>query len=184
MARSTLQDVLDERVTEFEASTTVGEAIETIRDSAPESENTVYYAYVTAPDGTLESVVSMRELLNADDSTQVAAVASDQVVFVETDDSVEEVGKTFGRYQFMALPVVDDSGKLAGAVRAPAILEALDDESTSEDLRRLVRDVEYDATTERTYECFSCGATVTAVDSPMECPECGGDLRNKGTPME
>ncbi|WP_259517228.1 rubrerythrin-like domain-containing protein [Halanaeroarchaeum sp. HSR-CO] len=184
MARSTLQDVLDERVTEFEASTTVGEAIETIRDSAPASENTIYYAFVTAPDGTLESVVSMRELLNADDDTEVSEVASDQVVYVETDDSIEAVGKTFGRYQFMALPVVDESGTLVGTVRAPAILEALDEESASEDLRRLVRDVEYDASKARTYECFSCGATVTAVDNPMECPECGGDLRNKGTPME
>lgn len=184
MARSNLTDVLNERVTEFEASTSVGDAIKTIRDSAPKTEHTVYYAYVTDPDGTLQSVVSMRELLNADDDTPVSDVASENVVFVEVDDSIEEVGDAFARYQYMAMPVVDESRALLGTVRAPAILNALGDESASEDLRRLVRDVEYDASEARTYECFSCGNTVTAVDSPMECPECGGDLRNKGTPME
>lgn len=184
MAQRTVDEILDDRVTEFEAATPVGEAIDVIRNSAPESSNTVYYAYVTRADGTLESVVSMRELLNAAPDTPVSAVASEDVVFAEVDDPVEEVGSRFARHQFMALPVVDDSGVLQGAVRASAIIEALDEESTSEDLRRLVRDVEYDASAERTYECLACGTTVTAVDNPMECPNCGEDLRNKGTPLE
>ena len=184
MPQPTLQDVFDERVTKFEDTTTVEEAIETIRDSAPASEQTIYYAYVTDQDGTLESVVSMRELLNADDETPISEVARDEVVFVGIDEPVDEVAELFAHHQFMAFPVVYASSTLLGTVRASAIIEALDEEATSDDLRELLHDIEYDPEEEHTYECLSCGTTVTAVDNPMECPNCGGSLRNKGKPLE
>ncbi|WP_280537121.1 rubrerythrin-like domain-containing protein [Halopenitus sp. POP-27] len=41
------------------------------------------------------------------------------------------------------------------------------------------------STEDRTqYECFECGTTVVAADPPGECSECGGELRNRGTPIE
>ncbi|WP_324665800.1 rubrerythrin-like domain-containing protein [Haloarcula sediminis] len=34
------------------------------------------------------------------------------------------------------------------------------------------------------YECFECGTVVTAEDNPDPCPDCGGEMRNRQTPVE
>nr|WP_139246681.1 rubrerythrin-like domain-containing protein [Halogranum amylolyticum] len=47
-----------------------------------------------------------------------------------------------------------------------------------------MRDVAYDPAAESEYECFDCGAVTTAKTKPESCPECGGELRNRLTPIE
>lgn len=180
----TVQQIVDERVTAFEEDTQVGDAIEEIRTSATGDDQTVYYAYVTEPDGTLSGVVSLRELLNAGDETPVAEVALDSVVYVEASESIDRAGTMFARHKFQALPVVDEEQRLLGIARAGDLIEALNEESSKQVIKELMRDVEYDPSEERAYECFECGTIVRAEDNPMECPNCGGDLRNRQTPIE
>ncbi|WP_267643200.1 rubrerythrin-like domain-containing protein [Haloarchaeobius amylolyticus] len=48
----------------------------------------------------------------------------------------------------------------------------------------MVRDAPDIAETTTAYECFSCSARVRDDSSPVECPECGGTMRNCGTPFE
>lgn len=184
MTSTTVSDVLDERVTAFEASTTAERAIDAIRTSTAGSERTVYYAYVVADDGTLEGVASLRELLNADDDTAIRDVATESVVTVAVDDSIDDVGAVFGDHHFMALPVVNDDEELLGIVRANSVIEALGEGESPEALTEAVRDIEYDPGDESAYECFSCGTIITAVDNPGECPNCGDQLRNRQTPIE
>ncbi|MFB6172929.1 MAG: rubrerythrin-like domain-containing protein [Haloarculaceae archaeon] len=47
-----------------------------------------------------------------------------------------------------------------------------------------MRDVESDPDADATYECFECGNVVVDDSPPGECEECGGDLRNRGMPIE
>jgi rubrerythrin len=47
-----------------------------------------------------------------------------------------------------------------------------------------MRDAEYDPNAERPYECFECGNLEVAAEDPGSCPECGGDMRNRRTPLE
>lgn len=47
-----------------------------------------------------------------------------------------------------------------------------------------MRDVDYDQDEETAYECFDCGTIVTAESSPGNCPDCGGPMRNRMTPLE
>lgn len=47
-----------------------------------------------------------------------------------------------------------------------------------------MRDVEPDPDTDSEYECFRCGNVVVADTPPGECEKCGGQLRNRGTPIE
>lgn len=47
-----------------------------------------------------------------------------------------------------------------------------------------MRDVEYDPTEKRPYECFDCGTIVLAEHHPVRCPDCGGEMRNRYTPLE
>ena len=45
-------------------------------------------------------------------------------------------------------------------------------------------DVEANRRDESDYECFACGVIVTDSTHPGECPECGGNVRNRSTPLE
>lgn len=47
-----------------------------------------------------------------------------------------------------------------------------------------MRDVEYDHDAERQYECFDCGTLINVASNPVSCPECGGEMRNRMTPIE
>lgn len=184
MSDNKVRDILDERVTAFKATTTVDEAVRAIRESATDSERTIYYAFCLGDDDTLDGVVSLRELLNADGDRPVSDVATPTVVAVSESDPVRYAGKLFSKHRFMALPVVDETDSLVGIVRPESVIEALDEEETKEVLRTAIKDVDYDPAEESLYECFTCGATITAVNNPVECPKCGGDVRHTRTPLE
>ncbi len=47
-----------------------------------------------------------------------------------------------------------------------------------------MRDVEQIPDEKSPYECFECGRIIIAVDNPTSCPDCGGDMRNRQTPLE
>ncbi len=59
-----------------------------------------------------------------------------------------------------------------------------DSDAGTDDGRTEGRDVPSELGGERAYECYVCGATCVASDSPGACPECGADMRNRGAPME
>ncbi|ELY52099.1 rubrerythrin-like domain-containing protein [Natronolimnohabitans innermongolicus] len=46
-----------------------------------------------------------------------------------------------------------------------------------------MRDVQLTPGEESMYECFNCGTVVCAA-TPTRCPDCGADMRNRGTPIE
>jgi rubrerythrin len=47
-----------------------------------------------------------------------------------------------------------------------------------------MRDVDQATGEESPYECFECGTVVTTGDHPGQCPTCGGEVRNRQTPLE
>lgn len=180
----TAADILDENVTRFETTTSVDDVIDEIRSSASDSKHTIYYAYVVDERDELQGVVSLRELLNADDDATVADVATEPVVSVSASTPADRVATVFTQNEFMALPVVDGDGTFSGVVRASDVIEALDETTSKQVLREMIHDVEYDPGAESAYECFTCGRIVTAADNPGECPNCGGDVRHRQTTIE
>ncbi|WP_148225338.1 rubrerythrin-like domain-containing protein [Haloterrigena turkmenica] len=46
-----------------------------------------------------------------------------------------------------------------------------------------MKDAPYTPDEESTYECFDCGTVVHATTGTT-CPDCGSDMRNRGTPIE
>jgi len=185
MALTTARDILNDAVTAFETSTSVDDAIDTIRTSTADPEYTIYYAYVVDEDGALSGVASLRELLNADGEMPVSSIATESVVSVTDSDPADHVAKVFARDKFMALPVVDDdSSELLGVVRPSDVIEALDEESSKAVLAETFRDIQYDPAAESTYECFNCGTLIEAADNPGACPNCGGDVRHRRTTIE
>jgi rubrerythrin len=46
------------------------------------------------------------------------------------------------------------------------------------------KDSPAEATEQSIYECFACGRVVEADSNPVTCPDCGCEIRNRGTPIE
>jgi rubrerythrin len=47
-----------------------------------------------------------------------------------------------------------------------------------------MKDVEQHADAASPYECLQCGGVTVAEDNPGSCPDCGGEMRNRRTPLE
>lgn len=105
-----------------------GETVETAlrrwREAEPELD-IIYYIYVTDPGEVLTGVVSMRELLRADPRQPLSAIWETRLVTVPLDAKEDEVVDTITKYGLRALPVVDEAGRLKGAIRMRAILDIL-----------------------------------------------------------
>ena len=111
------------------------EAIETLRRVAEEME-TVYYAYVVDEDRRLVGVLSLRDLVFARPETPIRQVMRTDVVALPEDMDVEEVARTFDKYNFLALPVIDKEGRLLGIVTVDDVIDVIRAEDT-EDMYKL-----------------------------------------------
>jgi magnesium transporter len=111
------------------------EAIETLRRVAEEME-TVYYAYVVDEDRKLIGVLSLRDLVFARPDAPIREIMHTDVMSVPVHLDVEEVARLFDRYNFLALPVVDEGGRLRGIVTVDDVIDAIREEAT-EDMYRL-----------------------------------------------
>ncbi len=184
MAPQHARALADDSALTFEESTTVADAVAEIQTSSTTDEPTVYYGYVLDDRGRLEGVVSMRELLNADETSPVADVMTADVVSVSGSDTVGDVATQLADHEFPLLPVVDVNEEFLGVARAEDVLEAIGEGASTAALRRSVKDVAYDPAEAGQYECFDCGAIITAIGTPGACPECGGEVRHRRTTIE
>ena len=123
---------------------TAAEAIDQLRQQAPDRE-TIYYVYVLdeaarKPDGTLAprrllGVVSLRDLILAPRHALIRDLMESEVETLRYDEDREAVTKLFARYDFIAVPVVDDRFGLLGIVTHDDVLDVVQAEAT-EDLQR------------------------------------------------
>jgi len=96
-------------------STPVGEALDRVREESEEIE-AFYYVYVHDDDGKLMGALSLRHLIQEDPLLQVGNIVQSRLVALQLNSPVTEIADTFLRYNFLALPVVDESGVLRGVI--------------------------------------------------------------------
>jgi magnesium transporter len=111
-------------------------ALEEVRQTGPEADS-AYYLYVTDKEGMLLGVVGLRDLVVAFPETTVEAIMDKTVVSVPDMADQEVCARTLSRYGWLALPVVDSAGRLAGVITADDLIEVAEDEAT-EDMYRMV----------------------------------------------
>ena len=75
-----------------------------------EDRETIYVCYVTSAKRKLEGVVTVKDLLLADDDTIIEDIMDTNVIFARTTDDQEEVSDQFSDYDLIAIPVVDKEG--------------------------------------------------------------------------
>ena len=113
-------------------SMTVEEAILRIRRQGVDKE-TIYTCYVTKPDRTLIGMVTVKDLLLADDDdTKIQDIMLTNLIFVTTQTDQEDVARMFSKYNFLALPVVDGESRMVGIVTFDDAMDVMEEETTED----------------------------------------------------
>ncbi len=109
---------------------TVERAIDIIRRLGVNRE-TVYTLYVTE-NRKLIGVLSLLELLTADDTALVGDIMDTNVISVETHEDKEIVADTLSKYDFAALPVVDADNRMIGIITFDDAMDVIEEEATED----------------------------------------------------
>ena len=110
---------------------TVSEALDQLRIQAPDSE-TIYYIYILDEGRRLDGIVSLSELIQAKRSATLSEIMHRDVISVRVDDDEEFVARELARYDFLAIPIVDNLHRLVGIVTLDDALDVLEEEATED----------------------------------------------------
>lgn len=114
---------------------TVEQALQRIRDIGTDSE-TIYTCYVLNNNRILEGIINIKDILLADKNSIVKNLMETNIISVVTTEDKENVAKKFDKYDFYALPVVDNEKRLVGIVTVDDAINVLQDE-VSEDFEKM-----------------------------------------------
>jgi magnesium transporter len=94
-----------------------------------------FYLYVVDESDRLVGVCSLRQLVVVLPDTQLKAFMTREVLSVTTDMDQEEVAKIVARYDILAVPVLDASGRLVGIVTVDDVIDIFRREATEDMLK-------------------------------------------------
>lgn len=117
------------------ASMSAHEAIEVLRREAPEKE-TINQSYILDRDRRLIGSIRLHELILSAADTRIEEIMDHAPVSVTLDTDQEDVARVIARYDLLALPVVDESGRLVGIVTHDDAADAMQRETT-EDFQKI-----------------------------------------------
>ncbi len=150
LAEETSEEILEEMETEPKAE--VRELMEFAEDTAGGLMNTEYIAlpegaaaedalaalrgneemleglnmlFLVDDDGRPAGAVPLARLLIASPATLLRELGSQTPIQVSVDENQEQVAERFDKYNLLALPVVDEDGRLAGVITADDIISLL-----------------------------------------------------------
>ena len=113
-------------------SMTVEESILRIRRQGVDKE-TIYTCYVLDKDRTLLGLVTVKDLLLADDDEmKIQDLMITNMIFVTTKTDQEDVARMFSKYNFLALPVVDGENRMVGIVTFDDAMDVMEEEATED----------------------------------------------------
>ena len=113
---------------DIKSGLTVKECFDRIRRIGLNKE-TVYTLYVVDADRRLIGVTTVKELLMRDYDTCINDFMEDNVITVTTNEDKEDVAKMFDKYDFLALPVVDNENRLVGIVTVDDAMDVMSEEN-------------------------------------------------------
>ncbi|MEO6398382.1 MAG: magnesium transporter [Tepidiformaceae bacterium] len=124
----------------------VQQAIDYFRVLRPPTDR-AYYLYVIDNERRLQGTVSIRDLLVSSPRTTLSEITQRDVHAVAVGTDQEEVARTLQKYNLMAVPVVDDDGRLEGVTTADDLMDVLQEEATEDMFRMVGLDEEETAST-------------------------------------
>ena len=124
----------------------VQQAIDYFRVLRPPTDR-AYYLYVIDNERRLQGTVSVRDLLVSLPQTTLSEITQRDVHAVAVGTDQEEVARTLQKYNLMAVPVVDDDGRLEGVTTADDLMDVMREEATEDMFRMVGLDEEETGTT-------------------------------------
>ena len=112
-----------------------GSVLKRLQEEAPDAE-TIYYLYVVDAQHRLQGVLSLRDLIVAEDSERIESIMQTNYITAGVDEDQEEVAEIIKKYDLIALPVITAQGLLAGIVTVDDVLDVVQIE-TEEDFGEL-----------------------------------------------
>lgn len=110
-------------------------AIEMLRAFAPDAE-TIYYVYVIDGMNRLVGILSLRELIIAGPQTLISEIMHTNVMKVNVRDDQEDVAELMTKYNYLAVPVIDNEDHIMGIITVDDIVDVIHEEAT-EDIYRM-----------------------------------------------
>jgi magnesium transporter len=89
----------------------------------------IYYVYVVDDNFVLKGVLSLKMLIMKPTHTVIKSMVTEDAHFVRTDASQEEVAQIMEKYDLVALPVVDQIGRLKGRITIDDVLDIIREEA-------------------------------------------------------
>ncbi|BBK28630.1 magnesium transporter MgtE [Staphylococcus arlettae] len=128
----------------LKATMPVKETLMHVKEQAPDAE-TIYVIFAVNDDKQLVGVLSLRDLIIAENDAYIEDIMSERVISANVADDQEDVAQKMRDYDFIAMPVVDYQDHLLGIITIDDILDVIDEEA-SEDYSRLAGVSDVDAT--------------------------------------
>jgi len=89
----------------------------------------VYYVYVVDNDDVLKGTLSLKRLLLSSEKQVVKDIYNDNLIAVKASASGEEVASIMEKYDLVALPVVDNVGRLVGRITIDDVVDFMREEA-------------------------------------------------------
>lgn len=116
-------------------SFTVLESIDFIRTVGVNKE-TIYTCYVTDEKNHLIGIITAKDLLLSQPDEVISEIMEENVISVNTLEDTEAITHMFGKYDFLALPVVDKENRLVGIITVDDAIDVMQEE-TEEDFSKI-----------------------------------------------
>jgi magnesium transporter len=131
---ATAGGIMNPDVVAFPGEQSVSTALERIRSLA--GSRRLFYLYIVSEQHRLIGIVNLWQLVSATGDSLLRDIMTPEVVRVGVETPQEEVARVFSRYDLLMVPVLDEDGRLVGAITVDDVLDVVEEEAT-EDLYHL-----------------------------------------------
>ena len=119
----------------FPETTTARDMLRSLK-SQPTRDEEIPYIYGVDEHGRLTGVIRLADLLRAHPQEPLLTIAKAQIVSIGVNHDQELAARLLNRYDLMALPVVDEQGRILGVITADDAMEVLEEETTEDIYKR------------------------------------------------
>ena len=123
--------IMTAEYTRLKRDMTVSQAITHLRTFGEDRE-TIYTCLVTDDQRFLEGVISVKTILLADDKDRIGDIMETDIISANTSMDREDVARLFHKYDFLAIPIVDNENRLVGIVTIDDAVDVLQEETTED----------------------------------------------------
>lgn len=89
----------------------------------------IYYVYVVDDDYNLQGILSLKKLILQPTQKKIKNLVTEEIYFVNVNANQQEVAHVMSKYDLVALPVVDQLGRLKGRITIDDVLDVIKEEA-------------------------------------------------------